>query len=59
MWRVKPSAADLDTFAEHHRCASPQADGEVNQWGGLKCVTCGWEVIVYPHLAPAYYEPAD
>ena len=56
---MKPSAADLDTFAEHHRCASPQPEDAVNQWGGLKCVTCGWEVIVYPHLAPAYYEHTD
>lgn len=44
-----------ETFYEQHAskgCAKPEPAGIVTQWGGMECLSCGFEIVVMPWLAP-------
>ena len=41
----------LQTFETYHHCAAPKPSNEVNLFGGMECLSCGFEVVVGDHLA--------
>lgn len=43
----------LDIFYQHHHCSNPQPESaEPDHFGGIRCVTCSFEIIVASWLEP-------
>ena len=48
-----------EIFYAHHHCDNPQPAATVTMWGGLECLSCGYEIVVDNHLAPLMAEPPE
>ena len=53
-----PSMTDaLAIFQEYHHCNDPKpSSADPNGWGGILCLSCGFEVFVTNWLEPGVSE---